>query len=66
VIYVNFVFAETEKTGLRSAVWARSLALEKQEIDTRLRKSTSCAPTHAAEAWLSLVKARMKRANIGI
>jgi len=27
-------------------------------------RSTSCAPAHAAEAWLSLVRARMKRANI--
>jgi DNA-binding transcriptional LysR family regulator len=27
-------------------------------------RSTSYAPTHAAEAWLSLVRARVKRANI--
>jgi DNA-binding transcriptional LysR family regulator len=27
-------------------------------------RSTSYAPAHAAEAWLSLVRARMKRANI--
>jgi DNA-binding transcriptional LysR family regulator len=26
-------------------------------------RSTSYAPTHAAEAWLSLVRARVKRAN---
>jgi hypothetical protein len=32
------------KTGIQRAVWARSLALEKQDIDTRLHQVDGCFP----------------------